>query len=70
MTKKALVCSCCGAPLNEENTCVYCGVRYDVSETKHNISELASMEAFLNAVDHHRPYEPSDFVKETFIPNI
>ena len=58
------VCSCCGAPLNEDNICSYCGVSH-----KRQIAALDSFEAFMRVVNRHRPYEPSDFVKESFIPD-
>lgn len=40
-------------------------------ETKvSGINALRSFEAFMTVVNRHRPYEPSDFVKEYYIPDI
>lgn len=61
------VCSCCGAPLNEDNICPYCGVSHD--GPKRQITALDSFDAILKVVNRHRPYEPSDFEKEYFIPD-
>ena len=36
---------------------------------KKGINALRSFEAFMTVVNRHRPYEPSDFVKEYFIPD-
>lgn len=34
------------------------------------ITALQSFEAFMTVVNRHRPYEPSDFVPESFIPDL
>lgn len=34
------------------------------------INALTSFNAIMSVVNRHRPYEPSDFVKEYYIPNI
>jgi hypothetical protein len=36
---------------------------------KKEINAYESFEAFMRVVNRHRPYEPSDFVKEYFIPD-
>lgn len=36
---------------------------------KKGITALDSFEAIMEVVNRHRPYEPSDFVKEYFIPD-
>ena len=37
---------------------------------KKTVDALVSFEAIMKVVDKHRPFEPSDFVKEYYIPNI
>lgn len=40
-------------------------------ETKASgINAFRSFEAFMSVANQHRPYEPSDFVKEYYIPDI
>lgn len=34
------------------------------------VDALRSFNAIMTVVDRHRPYEPSDFIKEYYIPNI
>lgn len=34
------------------------------------INALQSFDAIMTVVNRHRPYEPSDFVKEYYIPDI
>jgi len=34
------------------------------------INAFNSLEAFMSVANQHRPYEPSDFVKEYYLPNI
>lgn len=38
--------------------------------TRKGVDALRSFKAIMTVVDKHRPYEPSDFVKEYYIPNI
>lgn len=35
-----------------------------------SINAFQSFKAIMAVVDRHRPYEPSDFVKEYYIPDI
>lgn len=42
----------------------------DEKTTKRGVDALRSFKAIMTVVDKHRPYEPSDFVKEYYIPNI
>ena len=37
---------------------------------KSEINALRSLEAFMEVANQHRPYEPSDFVKEYFLPEL
>lgn len=37
---------------------------------KREITALDSFEAFMRVVNKHRPYEPSDFVKEYYVADI
>ena len=39
-------------------------------DVRPGITALQSFEAFMTVVDRHRPYEPSDFVPESFIPDL
>lgn len=39
-------------------------------EKKKGVDACMSFRAIMKIVDKHRPYEPSDFVKESFIPDI
>ena len=39
-------------------------------DVRPGITALQSFEAFMMVVDRHRPYEPSDFVPESFIPDL
>jgi hypothetical protein len=34
------------------------------------INALNSFEAFMSVANQHRPYEPSDFVKEYYLPDL
>lgn len=42
----------------------------DKTNIKEGINALKSFEAFMTVVNRHRPYEPDDFVTETFIPDL
>ena len=42
----------------------------DVKKQNKGVDALQSFKAIMKVVDRHRPYEPSDFVPETFIPLI
>ena len=37
---------------------------------KPELNAFYSFEAFMEVANQHRPYEPSDFVKESFIPDL
>ena len=37
---------------------------------KRGITALDSFDAIMTVVNKHRPYEPSDFVKEYYVPDI
>lgn len=39
-------------------------------DVRPRITALDSFEAFARVVNRHRPYEPSDFIPESFTPNI
>ncbi len=39
-------------------------------DVRPGITALDSFEAFARVVNRHRPYEPSDFIPESFTPNI
>lgn len=39
-------------------------------DVRPGITALQSFEAFMTVVNRHRPYEPSDFVPESFIPDL
>ncbi len=53
---------------------------YDIKDSKIDITKsdknnrgvdaLMSFKAIMKVVDRHRPYEPSDFVKEYYVPQI
>lgn len=45
-------------------------VTVDEKSKKKGVDALRSFKAIMTVVDKHRPYEPSDFVKEYYIPNI
>ena len=42
----------------------------EVAEEKKEINAYESFEAFMRVVNRHRPYEPSDFKKESFTPDL
>ena len=41
-----------------------------IAEPVKGITALDSFEAFARVLNRHRPYEPSDFIPESFTPNI
>lgn len=45
-------------------------VTVDKKTKEKGVDALRSFKAIMTVVDKHRPYEPSDFVKEYYIPNI
>lgn len=40
------------------------------NENKDGINALKSFDAIMTVVNRHRPYEPSDFIKEYYIADI
>jgi hypothetical protein len=42
----------------------------DEKTERSGINALRSFDAIMTVVDQHRPFEPSDFVKEYYIPDI
>ena len=62
------VCSCCGAPLDEDNICTYCGVSH--YGPKRQITALDSYRQIMSVMNRHRLIVEDDFVDETFIPDL
>jgi hypothetical protein len=41
-----------------------------LDKPKRGVDALMSFKAIMRVVDKHRPYEPADFIKEYYVPQI